>query len=136
MNKLLYIALLSSVLSGCFSTNEKEAQQQAPVAKMPNATVESSKEVDSKMKEALKNWQIGTVQFINIEGGFYGIITKDGKKLLPMNLDKNFRQHGAVVKITGKPEKGIVTIQQWGTPFTIKDISLISAGKKSTDPAF
>ena len=84
------------------------------------------------VKDEFSNWQRGRVQFLNLEGGFYGIITDSGKKILPMNMAKEFAQNGAIVRIKGKV-KNVLTIQQWGTPFTITDIELITPGNKAND---
>ena len=84
-------------------------------------------EIKDKLKGEYSGWQRGRVQFLNLEGGFYGIITDSGKKLLPMNMKKEFAQNGAIVRVKGKV-KNIMTIQQWGTPFTITEIELISPG--------
>ena len=81
----------------------------------------------SDLKNKLSGWQQGRVQYINIEGGFYGIITDSGEKILPMNMAKEFAKDGAIVRIKGKIKK-VATIQQWGTPFTITDIELIEPG--------
>lgn len=92
--------------------------------KLKGHAVEDMKE---KIKDEFSGWQRGRVQFLNLEGGFYGIITDSGKKLLPMNMKKEFAQNGAIVRVKGKV-KNVMTIQQWGTPFTITDIELISPG--------
>ena len=67
---------------------------------------------------------------MNLEGGFFGLVSNEGKHWLPLNLNKEFQQHGAVIKVKGNPVKGMMTIQQWGTPFSITHIELIKAGKK------
>jgi uncharacterized protein YceK len=85
-----------------------------------------------KLKDGFNGWQRGRVQLLNLEGGFYGIITDSGRKLLPMNMAKEFAQNGAIVRVKGKV-KDIMTIQQWGTPFTITDIELINPGNKVND---
>ncbi|MFT6919601.1 MAG: hypothetical protein ACJA2G_002237 [Cognaticolwellia sp.] len=85
-----------------------------------------------QLKDEFNGWQRGRVQFLNLEGGFYGIITDSGKKLLPMNMAKEFAQNGAIVRVKGKV-KDVMTIQQWGTPFTITDIELIKSGNKVND---
>ena len=46
-----------------------------------------------------------------------------------MNMKKEFAQNGAIVRIKGKV-KNVMTIQQWGTPFTITEIELITPGTK------
>jgi len=68
------------------------------------------------------------VQFFALEGGFYGLITKQGKHYLPLNLAKEFQQNGAIVNVRGIVKPRMMTIQQWGTPFTITGIKLIKAG--------
>jgi len=70
----------------------------------------------------------GTIKFMAFEGGFYGIVTDNNLKLLPVNLDTQYKQNGAVISFTGKLLKNINTIQQWGTAFEVNDIHLIKAG--------
>lgn len=95
-------------------------------------TGHSMEDTTDKLKAGFNGWQRGRVQFLNLEGGFYGIITDSGKKLLPMNMAKEFAQNGAIVRVKGKV-KDVMTIQQWGTPFTITDIELIKPGNKVND---
>ena len=89
-------------------------------------------ELKDKLKKGVSDWQRGRVQFLNLEGGFYGIITDSGQKILPLNMTKEFAQNGAIVRIKGKA-KNIMTIQQWGTPFVITEIELIKPGSKTTE---
>jgi len=91
--------------------------------KVKVAKVELSKADLDKMQ-----WIEGKIIFLNLEGGFYGIVTKQGEKLLPMNLEAKYRLHNAEVRVQGKLQKDIRTIQQWGTPFRISAIELIKAG--------
>ncbi len=81
----------------------------------------------------VNQWQQGELVFMQLEGGFYGIISATGEKLLPLNLSEAYYQAGAKVRF--KAEKANVeTIQQWGTPVTILAIELIapSESKPST----
>lgn len=71
-----------------------------------------------------------TVIYMNLEGGFYGLLTKEGQHWLPMNLKNEFKKNGAVVKVKGHEIKGMMTIQQWGKPFSITDIQLINMTEK------
>ncbi|MFB0998618.1 MAG: hypothetical protein QMC13_00075, partial [Colwellia sp.] len=73
------------------------------------------------------------VQYMNLEGGFFGLVSKEGKHWLPMNLKKEFQQHGAIIKVTGSALNDIMTIQQWGTPFSITHIELIKAGQSGAE---
>jgi hypothetical protein len=153
-NKLLYVLVTTLLLSACGSgTNEKEQSNtvnaEAAIAKNVEAVapkhdvielvatpIEAKEKLKGHKMESLKDgvsdWQRGRVQFLNLEGGFYGIITDSGNKILPMNLAKEFAQNGAVVRIKGKV-KNVMTIQQWGTPFTITEIELITPGNKAHD---
>jgi len=76
---------------------------------------------------------IATVKYMNFEGGFFGVISEEGKHWLPLNLNKEFQQEGAVIKVKGKAVKDMMTIQQWGTPFSITHIELIKAGQKGAE---
>jgi len=70
----------------------------------------------------------GTIQFMSFEAGFYGIVTDNNLKFLPVNLKNEYKQDGAVITFTGKLLKDIKTIEQWGSPFEIKDIQIIKPG--------
>jgi hypothetical protein len=103
-----------------------------PVNTHEALTGQNMEDTTDKLQDGFNGWQRGRVQFLNLEGGFYGIITDSGKKLLPMNMAKEFAQNGAIVRIKGKI-KDVMTIQQWGTPFTITDIELIKPGNKANN---
>ncbi|WP_246129133.1 hypothetical protein [Colwellia demingiae] len=76
-------------------------------------------------------WQQVTVNFYDFEGGFYGLTSKTGDKLLPMNLAKQYKLAGTVLKVKGEIIKDMMTTQQWGQPFRITSIELIKLGQKS-----
>ncbi|NYT05504.1 MAG: META domain-containing protein [Methanomicrobiales archaeon] len=62
--------------------------------------------------------QTGTVIFLDLEGGFYGIAGDDGNNYLPLNLDPAFARDGMRVRFSYR-EEDVATIQQWGTPVTV-----------------
>ena len=64
----------------------------------------------------------GTVQYLDLEGGFYGIVTVDDERLLPDALPEAFRVDGLGVRVTGRFDDDRVTIQQWGRPFVVTGI--------------
>ena len=86
------------------------------------------------MKNISKYPYEGTIHYMNLEGGFYGIVTDKGKKLLPLNLEKKYFVDGTVIKFSGNHEKGMMTIQQWGTPFRVNEVHSISLGKNARNP--
>ncbi len=61
----------------------------------------------------------GTVTYIDLEGGFYGIFADDGRRYLPLGLDERYRADGMQITFAGKIARNTVTIQQWGTPLEI-----------------
>ena len=65
----------------------------------------------------------GTVTYIDLEGGFYGIIADDGGRYLPLGLEDRYRVDGMQVTFAGEVARDAVTIQQWGVPVEILDIS-------------
>ena len=77
------------------------------------------------VSEALLAWQQGTIQHFNFEGGFYGIITNEGEKLLPMNLPQHYQKKGLKIKVRGQLITDIMTMNQWGSPFQIIEISSV-----------
>lgn len=56
----------------------------------------------------------GTVRFIGIEGGFYGIIADDGRRYDPMHLDKAFQEDGLKVRFEGNIRDDLASFHMWG----------------------
>lgn len=57
----------------------------------------------------------GTVTFVNLEGGFYGIVGDSGIRYDPTFLDRDFEQDKLRVKFEGRERADLVNIHQWGT---------------------
>lgn len=123
MKSILISLFVVSSLAGCNSTEA-------------TSTTETSTPQIKEQKQMERVLMQGTVRFMNLEGGFYGIITKDGRRLLPMNLEKELRQDGAIIEFSGDVVKDVMTIQQWGTPFKLEDVVLIKPGKKVMNKDF
>ncbi|MCH7760314.1 hypothetical protein IIA15_02785 [candidate division TA06 bacterium] len=60
----------------------------------------------------------GTVKYISIEGGFYGIIGDDGKHYVT-NLPPEFQKDSVRIRFEGKLRKDLASIHMWGTPIEI-----------------
>jgi inhibitor of cysteine peptidase len=67
----------------------------------------------------------GTITYIDLEGGFYGIAGDDGNEYLPLNLDQQYHTDGLRVAFEYEPGKDIATIQMWGTPVNLTFIEKI-----------
>ncbi|MCW8831854.1 MAG: hypothetical protein OQK03_00860 [Colwellia sp.] len=82
------------------------------------------------VKEKTSTWLQVKVIYLNFEGGFYGLVTENGDKLLPMNLAKEYKAIDTLLNIKGHKVEGIATTQQWGTLFKITDVKLIQLGER------
>lgn len=58
---------------------------------------------------------VGEVIYVPVEGGFYGIITRNGRKLNPMNLHESLKREGIVLEGVYRVRDDVVGIRQWGT---------------------
>ena len=68
----------------------------------------------------------GTIRYIDLEGGFYGIETDAGQQLDPVNLRSEFRQDGLRVRFRVRMVKEVMTIHQWGSPVEVLEMEAIS----------
>ena len=64
----------------------------------------------------------GTVTWIDLEGGFWGIVTDSGQKFLPRKLPEALRQDGLKVSGHYRLVKDMMTIQMWGRLIEIVDV--------------
>ncbi len=66
---------------------------------------------------------VGTIQFFDLEGGFYGLVADDGARYDPLNLDEAFQQDGLRVRFRARLRTGVLTIRQWGKPVEILEMA-------------
>lgn len=125
----LFLLITLVPLSGC---NENINPEITLSQKGSNNMSDNQAKI-SPNKSADLEWKMATIKYMDFEGGFFGIVTDKGEKLLPMNLSKDFRQVGAKIRVKGKLVNDMVTTQQWGQPFRIAEIKLIKAGKPLND---
>ena len=65
----------------------------------------------------------GTVTWIDLEGGFWGIVGDGGGRFDPMrSLPKEFRSKGLKVRFEATVEKGAISTHQWGRIIKITKI--------------
>lgn len=67
----------------------------------------------------------GTIQYIDLEGGFYGIVDDDGNKYGPVNLQDEFQEDGLRVKFSFKILTNTVSTHMWGTLIELTEIQKI-----------
>ncbi len=64
----------------------------------------------------------GTVVFLALEGGFYGIKGDDGNKYDPINLSAEFQKDGLRVRFEAKELTDRASFHMWGKIIEIKHI--------------
>ncbi len=73
-------------------------------------------------EETVGEWERGEVTYIDLEGGFYGIITEQGQKLDPTNLPEEYKEDGLEIRFQAEEKEGAFGIRMWGTIVEIADI--------------
>ncbi len=72
--------------------------------------------------------ETGTVKYIDLEGGFYGIISDNGEHYDPINLGQEFQEDALRVLITAKILEDVATTRMWGRPIEIIKIERLESG--------
>ena len=70
-----------------------------------------------------------TVTHVTIEGGFYGLVTDTGERLLPIQMSSEFRQNGLRVRYDGAADDNQISVYQWGTLTKLTSIKKLPAGE-------
>ncbi len=70
---------------------------------------------------------VGTIRYVQLEGGFFGIVADGGERYLPENLDKDFQQDRLRVSF-----EGVLTdrpnFAMWGRTLHLNKIEKLSPG--------
>ena len=64
----------------------------------------------------------GTVQYVDLEGGFYGIVAEDGTRYDPGGLPEAYQEDGLQVSFRAEPREGVLTTRMWGEVVRILEI--------------
>lgn len=67
----------------------------------------------------------GTVQYIELEGGFYGIVGDDGRQYDPVDLDEAYKEDGLRVHFRARTVEDMASIRMWGTIVNLVSIERI-----------
>ncbi|HTY15883.1 MAG TPA: hypothetical protein VMC42_09280 [Methanoregulaceae archaeon] len=78
----------------------------------------------------------GTVTWLPMEGGFFGIVSDDGKQYDPLNLPKEYAQDGMRVRFTAKTDPDMASFHMWGTIVSIIDMYPISRDGRAGQGVF
>jgi len=66
----------------------------------------------------------GTIQHVDLEGGFYGLVDEEGTKYDPTPLPESLRVDGLQVRFRVQ-KKDLMTTRMWGTPVEVLEIERI-----------
>jgi hypothetical protein len=119
---VLFVSLMIISLGAC-SNMESEAQLSKEEITIDEAAME-----DKPLKLMTLT---ATVTYIDLEGGFYGLITDKGKKLLPINLEKEHQIDGTVLSFSSKRITTRHTTKQWGQLVEMVDVKLITSAENN-----
>jgi len=68
----------------------------------------------------------GTIVFLSFEGGFYGIVSDDGKHYDPINLDGAFQVDGLRVRFKARIMEGWLSFHMWGEIVSVVTIERLA----------
>jgi hypothetical protein len=80
---------------------------------------------DEMAPSSQEKWVSGTVQYIELEGGFYAIEADDGARYYPLNLEETYKRHGMRVRFTMRERPDVMTTVMWGTNVDIQNIEAL-----------
>ncbi|GLP98136.1 hypothetical protein [Paraferrimonas sedimenticola] len=127
MKTQILIASLLLATAGCQDEPAAKPQPQPEPEPRPQVSQLKSEPVEKVMQQAHeKQAQMsGTVKYIALEGGFFGIIGADGQQLLPSNLPQEMQKNGLVISFGMRPDNETMGIQQWGTRVVLSNPKVV-----------
>ena len=69
----------------------------------------------------------GMIVYVDLEGGFYGIVADDGTRYDPLDLDDAFREDSLRVRFRAR-RADVMTVRMWGIPVRIEAMTRAPAG--------
>lgn len=113
---LLFATGMLCVLSACApsgSTSSETAADEPPAG--------TEQETDNTMNsDAIE--ATGTVVYVDLEGGFYGLMAEDGARYDPSGLPEAYQQDGLRVSFTVEPRENVLTSRMWGRVVRLVEI--------------
>lgn len=124
---LVLVALTGSLLlAGCASSGS------------PGTAPSDSSPLDTEMPADLKApaeaapadtviTGVGSVQYVALEGGFYGIVNRDtDRRYIPDSLAAPYRIDGLAVQYQLRLKRGQPSFRMWGIPATVLSIETVA----------
>jgi hypothetical protein len=104
-NLLVVILITSTILAGVLLGGCAFGQAPGPVAE--NGVIEGE----------------GTVHYVDLEGGFYGLTADTGARYYPIDLPESLTRDGIRVSFRVRVQPDVMTIVMWGTPVEVLEMT-------------
>lgn len=65
----------------------------------------------------------GTIHYVDLEGGFYGLTAETGARYYPLDLPDDMMRDGLRVRFRIRVQPDVMTITMWGTPVEVLEMS-------------
>jgi len=109
------------------------SQRQKHLKNFEEVMMELQERVGEEEEEEEEEGEIisgtGTITKVELEGGFYGIVTENGEKLDPQNLPEEFKEDGLEVRFKASVKQNAISIRMWGQTVTIEEIETTTEGQ-------
>lgn len=126
MLRSIALCLLSAVvLVGCRTLDDREDVYDLPPHRPGDIVTPPPPGGDEGIPPEQLVSTTGTVRYIDLEGGFYGIVARDSVRYDPLDLDDEFQVDGLAVRFRGRLRTDVMTVRQWGRPLEILEIASV-----------
>lgn len=125
MIRLIAVCLTAALLTACAATDDTSTSSTPPDAPSTPAPVMPNEPAtpDSMVSG------VGTVQYVALEGGFYGIVNRDTeRRYVPESLPDDYHIDGLAVRFELLLKPGQPSFRMWGIPAEIISIEKAPQG--------
>ncbi len=119
MKTQLLIGIISILLVSCAGEKIKTEQSQKSARSIVLNEAVPKEEANNMITV------VGTIRRKHIEGGFWGLDSKDGKKYMPSGLNKDLLIDGMIIEVKGIIVEDVMTFQQYGKTLKVKESRII-----------
>lgn len=99
-------------VAGCAMDERASTRPATDESSVPDTSSSTSVPADSIIEST------GTIRYVDLEGGFYGLVDTSGTKYDPTPLPESFQKDGLRVRFR-VTEKDVMTTRMWGTPVDV-----------------
>ena len=77
----------------------------------------------------------GLIEYIDLEGGFFGIVGENSNNYLPINIQKDCSENvNSIISVEGYYKKDVASIYMWGKYFYVTNIISITDPEPEPEP--